>query len=290
MTDSHYCNICFESTASRRANKATVSCNMRRFRGETFTVWRCSHCQSIHAIEDVDLEHYYHGYAFHHLELDWRMRAMYKVQLKRLRQSGLHPTDALLDYGCGGGLFVRYLHSRGIEDVNGFDAYDKDFNDRSVLDRMYSCVLSQDVIEHVAEPWDMLRELDGLTKSGGIVAIGTPNATGIDLRRPEDFIHTLHQPYHRHILSRDVLINSGKTMGWQFQRYYPTMYNNTLVPFVNQRFATHYLKCFGNTLDAFSDGVRKDSLRFYAPDTVFYAFFGYFLAPSTDGMAVFRKP
>ncbi|MFW6087278.1 MAG: class I SAM-dependent methyltransferase, partial [Myxococcota bacterium] len=290
VTTSFRCNICFHTTAPEETEQATVHCNLRRFRDERFAVWRCPRCRSIHARDEVDLDHYYAGYTFHTLELDWRLRAMYRSQLGRLRRAGLHRDHALLDYGCGGGIFLRYLRERGYEAARGFDAYDAHFADRTVLDRTYDVVLAQDVVEHVADPWELLRELDALTKPGGVIAVGTPNADAIDLRRADDFAHTLHEPYHRHIFSRQALLDAGRQMGWQLQRYYATMYINTLVPFVNHRFFMHYLRCFDDTLDLVNEGIRTDSARLFLPDTLFHAFFGYFLAPRTDGMAVFHKP
>jgi 2-polyprenyl-3-methyl-5-hydroxy-6-metoxy-1,4-benzoquinol methylase len=272
------------------AEQATVRCNLRRFREERFAVWRCARCASIHARDDVDLDHYYSAYTFHSLSLDWRVRAMYRSQLRRLERAGLQSGHSLLDYGCGGGVFLRYLRDRAFGDAQGYDAYDANHRDEAVLDRTYDCVLAQDVVEHVDDPWVLLRTLDGLVKPGGILAIGTPNAEAIDLNRADDFAHTLHEPYHRHIFSRTALLDAGQHMGWQLERYYPTMYINTVVPFVNHRFFIHYLRCFDDTLDLVNEGIRTDSARLFAPDTLFYAFFGSLLAPKTDGMAVFRKP
>jgi SAM-dependent methyltransferase len=290
VPSSFHCNICFHSSSPDAVEQATVRCNLRRFRDERFAVWRCPQCLSIHARDEVDLDHYYRGYTFHSLSLDWRVRAMYRSQLKRLERAGLERNHTLLDYGCGGGMFLRYLRERQFGDGCGFDEYDDDHRDRSVLERTYDCVLSQDVVEHVAEPWELLRTLDGLVRPGGILAIGTPNAGAIDLARADDFAHTLHEPYHRHIFSKQALLDAGQTMGWQLERYYPTMYINTPVPFVNHRFFMHYLRCFDDTLDLVNEGIRTDSARLFAPDTLFYAFFGSLLAPRTDGMAVFRKP
>ncbi len=283
------CNIC-ERDAPVREN-ARVHCNVRAFKNETFGVWRCEGCGSIHAEEDVDLPHYYAKYPFHgDATLDWRLKVMYSGLLKRLEKGGVRREHRVLDYGCGGGHVLEFLGERGYEQVVGFDEYSEKFGDRTVLDQRYDVVLSQDVIEHVPEPWELLRRFDSLVKPGGILAIGTPNATAIDLGAAERFHHTLHQPYHRHMLSEKALLESGKKMGWELVRYYPTMYINTLFPFVNHRFVAHYFSCFDDTLDIGFEPPRVNSWKLYSPMTLFWAFFGYFFAPKTDVMAVFRKP
>ena len=124
-----------------------------------------------------------------------------------------------------------------------------------------------------------------------MIAIGTPDAAAIDLARPDDYIHTLHQPFHRHILSTAALLQAGRGLGWALSRYYPTMYNNTLVPFINSRFVFHYMACFDNMIDVVFDpiNVSLDNRKLWSPLTLYYGLFGYFHAPRTDVMAVFRK-
>ncbi|HEX2676478.1 MAG TPA: class I SAM-dependent methyltransferase, partial [Polyangiales bacterium] len=219
---------------------------------------------------------------------DWMLRAMYGKQLSRLRAAGLRPEHAVLDYGCGGGAFVRFLKSRGYANARGFDEYSEAFSDRSVLAQRYDVILSQDVLEHVPEPWSFLNELQGLLAPKGVVALGTPNADSIDLANPEKRVHTLHQPYHRHIFSKQSLLSLGEPLGWELVKYHPTMYANTLVPFVNQAFVNHYFACHDNTVDLATEPINPKSLKLYTPLTLIYALFGYFFAPESDVMVVYR--
>ncbi len=287
-----HCNIC-SSDGGTDVERATVRSNVRKFREEKFAVWRCANCGSIHAADEVDLDHYYRHYPIHDLKqtkVDWMLRAMYRNQTRRLMRAGLQKEHHILDHGCGSGFLVDYLRNAGYPNAAGFDQYSQEFCDRRVLERTYDVVISQDVIEHVPEPWDLLNTLQGLSKPGAVIAIGTPNAEAIDLSRPEDRVHTLHQPYHRHIFSRAALLNAGEKMGWKLLRYYPTMYTNTLVPFVNTGFVTHYFSCHDDTLDLALEPIRMNSWRLWTPKTLFLALFGAFTAPETDVMAVFQRP
>jgi 2-polyprenyl-3-methyl-5-hydroxy-6-metoxy-1,4-benzoquinol methylase len=281
-----HCPICL-TTSSAPAEEARVHSNIRAFRSEAFAVWRCPACASLHARDEVDLDHYYSRYPFHTGAVDWRLRVMYRSLLRRLERAGLERNQRILDYGCGGGHFVAYLKECGFEHAVGFDRYTQVFNRPELLEQTYDFVISQDVIEHVADPRALLAEFHALTRPGGSVAIGTPNARGIRLDDPESYLHALHQPYHRHIYSKDALLRAGEPLGWKLVEFYPTMYNNTLFPFINPRFVTRYLACFDNSLDLGFEPIRF-SLRLLNPIIVFFALFGYFFPPETDVMAIFR--
>lgn len=269
--------------------EAFIRSNVRAFAQEKFAVWRCDSCGSIHARDEVDLAHYYAKYPFFSLPVDWRLKLMYDHQLKRLERSGLRRDHRILDYGCGGGNFVRHLQRAGYENVTGFDEYSKNFSDRAALDIEYDCVLSQDVIEHVPSPGGLLDDFRRLVRPGGVIAVGTPNAAAIDLSRPERYVHALHLPYHRHILSKQALIGAGERRGLKLLRYYPTQYANTLFPFLNSSFYLYYMNLFDNSLDALIEPPRVLPLLLRLPLTLFWGLTGYFFAEETDVMAVFRR-
>jgi 2-polyprenyl-3-methyl-5-hydroxy-6-metoxy-1,4-benzoquinol methylase len=285
------CNICNSSCDS--PEQALVRSNVRKFRAEQFRVWRCPSCFSLHAADEVDLAHYYAAYPFHTLgeqrELDGLLQAMYRSQLRRLRSVGLQKAHKVLDYGCGGGAFVKFLRSQGYEHVQGFDEYSEHFSDRKVLDAQYDVILTQDVLEHVAEPWDFLHTLDRLLAPQGSVLIGTPNAQALDLQNTELSVHALHQPYHRHILSKQALLALGDKLGWELLHYFPSMYSNTLLPFANQRFLLHYFRSCDNTLDLVTEPIQVKNPKLYTPVTLFWGFFGYFFPPETDVSVAYRK-
>lgn len=272
------------------AQVTVVRSNLRKLSSERFAVWRCQTCGSIHARDEVDLDRYYRDYPFFAGDLDGPMRVMYGSLLRRLTRAGVSRTSRILDYGCGGGKFVRFLHERGYEKAVGYDAYSPEFRDPSILSAEYDCVMSQDVIEHVAEPWTLLRTFAGLVRPKGVIAIGTPNAGAIDLASSDDYIHALHQPFHRHILSADALLGAGKRLGWNLSRYYPTSYSNTLVPFINSRFIFHYAACFDNMMEVAFEPIRFNNPKLWTLTTLFFGLFGYFFSPKTDVMAVFQTP
>jgi 2-polyprenyl-3-methyl-5-hydroxy-6-metoxy-1,4-benzoquinol methylase len=285
------CAVC-ERDVTGEVETASVRSNVRKFAAEKFVVWRCPHCKSIHARDEVDLARYYADYPFHKLaesKVDWMLSAMYANALRRLSDAGIGPEHAILDYGCGGGLFVKRLVQQGFLQARGYDEYSHEYRDASVLKHSYDCVMTQDVIEHVPDPRALARTLHGLARPNGVVVIGTPNAEAIDLARPEERVHALHQPYHRHILSKTALLALGREMGWELVRYYPTQYSNTRVPFVNTSFLIHYFRAFDDNVDLAIEPIRFGSWKIWSPLTLAHALLGSFWAPETDVQAIFRK-
>ena len=287
-----HCNICNQDL-SAPPERAKVRSNVRKFRSEQFEVWRCPHCQSIHAADEVDLAHYYADYPFHKLggqDTDWMLGAMYGNLLRRLTAHGFTQRSSLLDYGCGAGHFLDLCKKRGYQHMYGYDAYSASYADPAVLSQRYDVVMSQDVLEHVESPREHLQTLHSLAKPGGLVVVGTPNAAAIDLGDPEVRVHTLHQPYHRHIASAQAVRDMAADLGLSLSQYYPTMYSNTRVPFVNFAFVNHYFACFDNTVDLALEPMRVGSWKLWSPKTLFLGFFGSFFSPESDVMFVFSAP
>lgn len=285
------CVVCDADVPSLDAcERALVRSNVRKFKDEKFEIWRCPGCGSIHAKDDVDLAHYYAGYPIFSAELNWMLNIVYASLLKRLTHAGLPPGARILDYGCGSGAFVKYLQASGYPETTGWDAYAEAYRNPAALERTYDCVVSQDVIEHVDDPRALLARFDELTVPGGIVSVGTPDASAIDLGDADDYIHTLHAPFHRHILSADALRKCGEARGWTIDRFYSTMYNNTLFPTMNPRFVLHYVRAHDDTFDLVTEPIRMSGLRIWSPLTPFFALFGYFFDRHTDIQFVFKKP
>lgn len=288
MQETLICNVCenpglFEQATEVRA----VRCNVRRFGEESFTVWRCSNCLSLHCREAVDLDPYYVNYPMTKQRLDFATLQAFKNRLSFMRAQGLQSTHSVLDYGCGTGLFVEFLKRNGFDAV-GFDPYIPTFFDRSILERTYDFITSQDVIEHVSEPRELVQEYMRLMNKGGMLFVGTPNAGEIDLTRLEQFSMELHQPYHRHLFSEEALINLCQNAAFEFVTVNHRFYYDTLFPMVNTQFIKRYIRKAGGFLDAgFED--PKVAMVLTSPELLFFGFLGYLFRARGNMMAVFRR-
>lgn len=289
MADCDVCNLCdAPGNFAESKDVAQVVCNVRAFGNEVFTFWRCPNCQSLHCREHVDLDWYYRAYPVKGHTLDFWARAAYGNFLQRLDRAGLSPSMSVLDYGCGPGLLVRYFTERGFPSVKGYDAHVSEFSDKSILAQQYDCVISQDVIEHAEDPQQFLRDLSKLLKPGGLLVIGTPNATEIDLAKAELFSLSLHPPYHRHVLSEQALLGIAERAGLKSQTRYYRFYYDTLWPTVNYRFLRGYVRRAGNVLDAAFEPPRV-GLVLTSPILWAHALFGYFYPPRSEMMVLFRR-
>lgn len=285
------CVFCGTGTAETpAADSAQIRSSVREFRAETFTVWRCAKCGSLHAKEPIDYDRYYRHYWLKHQKYDLIAKVMLRKRIKILERAGLERGVTLLDYGCGSGHFVRYAREGGVQ-AEGYDPYSEGFGDASVLDSRYDFVTAQDVLEHVDDPCALLDELKGYTAPGGCIAIGTPNADAIDLHDQFD-LAPLHQPYHRHIPSAAELQRMASEGGWQIIEFRKGAPVNMRVPFVNSAFLCRYLKSTGGFVDVGFDPLSSQLNHLLThPSLIFWGLFGWFFSPKkTDSVMVACAP
>jgi 2-polyprenyl-3-methyl-5-hydroxy-6-metoxy-1,4-benzoquinol methylase len=279
------CAVCFAET---HPSLAPVRPNLRKLRDQRFHVWRCGRCESLHTLEAVDLARYYGAYEFDGGALNWATRKLLRPHLARLERAGLRRDQSILDFGCGSGKFVHFLQENGYEHACGYDAYAPEFKEPSLLQRHYDVLFAQDVLEHAENPWEMLHTFDRLLAPGGLIMIGTPNAEEIDPAKAERFVHSLHVPFHRHILSKRALLDVGAKLGWSLVRFYGDVYN-TLYPFLNYRYVLFYMESWDNTPDSLAQ--IKPNLRLALhPLAHFYALFGALVPPKSECQILFRSP
>jgi SAM-dependent methyltransferase len=263
-----------------------VPCNVRRFKDDVFTLWRCTGCGSLHCAEDADLPRYYAHYPLQQQALTLHERIGYGNRLRLLERQGFRRTDRLLDYGCGVGLFVRYLRDRGLWNASGFDPYVPALADSEVLRRRYDAVVSYDVIEHDDDPCAFLGTLSRLVRPGGLLVIGTPDAAHVSLDRKGD--PSLHPPYHRHLLSERALLGLGRKHGLEPIHVYRRSFYDSPIPTVNSRFMWRHIERSGGFLDAVTEPPRT-GLILLSPVLLFLAFFGYFVPRGDNMLVTFRR-
>ncbi len=273
-----------------RTRNARVRSNVKSFAQESFAIWQCELCGSIHATDEVDLDHYYAGYPFHARVANFSTRLLHRSQVRALARLGLRRDQRVLDFGCGAGLLVRELVARGYRHARGYEPYAKEGPFADPPGSGYDFVLSQDVIEHVAEPIEHLRDLMALSKPGGVLVIGTPNADVIDLGRPELYIHMLHQPYHRHILSERALVSLAASLGLELVTAKRGTVGLSRVPGLNSRYLRRVLRATDDVLDDAMLGKVPLRWTLVSPGAVWDAFTGSWRDPGYDMTVVLRVP
>jgi SAM-dependent methyltransferase len=292
------CNIChYHLDANDKTQLTTVNCNVRAFLTEQFHVWRCPNCETIHCLEIVDLDRYYAPYPVAQAQFSPPYRIFYGNLHQRLCKHGFSPHHSLLDYGCGvNGLFVRYLQQQGFPNCYGYDPYapPEGFgNPDGLKQKTFDYIILQDVIEHLEDPIELLRQLDSYLASGGYILIGTPNSDRLDLDKPNisDFYNGIHAPYHLHLYTRTSLELLGRDQGWETIDFFDRAYNDTPWLGLNNRALNVYQRGFDGSLDVWYNAI--EFWKFLASPNflifIFYAIFGYWLSFHTEMAVMFRK-
>jgi 2-polyprenyl-3-methyl-5-hydroxy-6-metoxy-1,4-benzoquinol methylase len=286
--DNVVCNLCENpGNYSEATDVAQVYSNVREFRHQRFTVWRCTSCQSLHSKEAIDFERYYANYPLRNQKRDFYTRIGYGSRLRRMVKAGLRKEHRILDYGCGNGNFLRYLIENGYLNSFGYDPFVNEFSSPSVLDRKYDFVSAQDVLEHHPHPKILLTELASYVSSEGVLSLGTPNASCISLHSAIDRVGVLHQPYHQHIFSKEELERQMASLGFEPTLISLIWYFDTWMPFANSAFLFRYLMANGGVLDAGFEPIRF-GLILRSPSLLFYGLLGRLFARLTD-MTIFFK-
>ncbi len=282
------CNLCDEpGDFDTAVDVEKVRSNVLRYRDHEFTVWRCTGCGSLHCLEDIDYQQYYSDYPVHHQTSDMFTRFLFESRLRMLVEGGLSRQHSILDYGCGNGGFVAYLRERGYQAAEGYDPFTTKFSDEAILRRKYDYVVSCDVIEHAPDTLEHLDQMISLVRSGGIVAIGTPNAAELSLKDPIDRVGHLHQPYHRHLLTRMQLERLLEKRSARVLRTTARWYVDTWIPFLNSRFFFRYVEASGGAVDSIFEPIRY-SLILKSPRLLWHGFFGRILHPGKDVLVFAR--
>jgi SAM-dependent methyltransferase len=283
------CPFCSGQAGSAEQAKefASVPAVVREYQTEHFTVWRCRCCDSLHCLEPVNLSRFYKVYPFAKHQLDLVTRTALGNRARQLLRQGVQKTDAILDFGCGNGLFVTFLRKMGFSDVTGYDLYSNEYSDTAVLNNEYEVVLAQDVIEHADDPAQMLQAMVNCLKPQGLICLGTPMAERIDIKKWRSFNMSIHQPYHRHIFSARALVALARRFGLKEVKIFDRHFSETKVPLVNLFFMHKYVEYSGNVINVGFERPRLKGFLLY-PQLIFYAFFGFFLSRRCEMMAYFR--
>ena len=287
MNNCEVCNICDGlATFEAALEVEEIYSNVREFKEEKFTVWRCASCNSIHSKEAVDLNLYYQNYLVGKSSLNYFLRFAYRGRLNLLRQHGFKKHHSILDYGCNQGLFLSFLNQLGYTKTFGYDSQLAKYADLKVLNQKYDFVTGYDVLEHIDNTDELLIKLIGILKQHGILILGTPNADELSLSAPESL--ELHQPFHRHILSEKALRKIAYNRGLDIVGFNKRWYLDTLYPFVNARFALTYVRKSENFLDVLVEPPSWKTI-FVNPQLIFYGFMGYFFRWKGNMTAVMQK-
>jgi SAM-dependent methyltransferase len=260
--------------------------NTVRFRSRRFPLWKCPFCESLVSLDPFDGKDAYRDYPLNERKLDVFARRTLGNLLARLRRAGLEPSHRILDYGCGNGVFVRFLQERGYVHVEGYDPYVAKYSTPAT--GLFDFVVANDVIEHADDVRDLVGRCTELVAPGGILYLGTADSAPVGARELAREIMRLHQPYHRIIVTERALKGLALETGFELVASYRRSYMDTLLPFANYRFLDELHRVVGGTLEAMfgPEGVRS---VLHHPRLWFFAFLGFFFPSAMEPAVIIRR-
>lgn len=162
-----------------------------------FTLWECSNCQLLRL---TPVEHEIGDDYKSVLDLDVYLSYMHSFHQKQYQQeladiSRYISSGKLLDVGCAAGWFLKEAESFGFF-ANGLEpqkslaeiarkenpkskVYNFEIEKLNKLTGTYQIVTFWSVLEHLTNPAVMVKNISGRISKGGILAIRTPNASGL---------------------------------------------------------------------------------------------------------------
>jgi 2-polyprenyl-3-methyl-5-hydroxy-6-metoxy-1,4-benzoquinol methylase len=134
----------------------------------------------------------------------------------------------ILDIGCGFGESLAYHKERGCEahgvevDDNilrvaekfGFNVKCGQFNADNYQKNYFDYITMEQVIEHVSDPVQTLRDIASILKPEGTVVFSTPNPYGWSAFLFEKKWMNWHTPYHYHLFSKKSLCLAAQKAGF----------------------------------------------------------------------------
>jgi 2-polyprenyl-3-methyl-5-hydroxy-6-metoxy-1,4-benzoquinol methylase len=151
------------------------------------------------------------------------------------------PLGRVLDVGCGAGAVGRQMREEGAEQVVGIEldpgaaaearpAYDQVLattveDALAALEGPFDTIVAYDVLEHLIDPWSVLRELRERVSSGGRLQVSVPNARHLslvwDLMLKGTFGYTEHGGHrdntHLRWFTRNDIVAAVAEAGWRVE-------------------------------------------------------------------------
>jgi len=283
------CPICgYEPKRLSPKDIGFVRGNTERFKNKKFKLWKCPKCLSIISLEHIDFVDIYKDYPLNNRKLDIFAKGTLSNLLKRLISCGLKTEDKILDYGCGNGIFIDHLNSKGYKNVIGYDPYVKGFDKIPEKYEKFDWVIANDVIEHADNPFELIKDALTYLKEGGLMYVGTADSLPVEMDNLEPHVMRLHQPFHRVIITQASLIYIGVRLRLEPIKIYTRSYMDTLIPFANYRFLDEFSKALGHNMDKALDSSNS-KIVFKKPWLLFYAFFGYFFPSAYEPAIVWKN-
>ncbi|HQU85466.1 MAG TPA: methyltransferase domain-containing protein [Pyrinomonadaceae bacterium] len=195
-----------------------------------FRVFRCLDCRSVYTekmSDDVESYDYSEYYEESNLTVPEFVRQSLRNTIstfEKYRQNG-----RFLDVGCGAGILLETAREKGWQAegmevsepaVNhlrekGFQIFQGFLSEADYPENHFDVVTMTEVIEHVDNPKEVLREIARILRPNGLLWMTTPHANGLSIKLLGAKWSVVCPPEHLHLFSKkglnDLLNEAGFT-------------------------------------------------------------------------------
>lgn len=235
---SAHCRVC-DTTSVRciikLTNESSDHVNQGGLDRELF-IAKCDECHSLTFLGNPVI-----GYTSNNFISDFWIEyaqrgAGISAMLSPLFSLGERCRGRLLDIGCGFGYVVDFWNKMKFGEAVGLEVADYGKVGKRLLDvpihekyyeeykntdpNGFDIVYSSEVIEHVPNPEEFVKEISKALSSNGILVLTTPSASAIDSNYPAEVIGALSPYFHYFIASSKGLEAILKKCGFQYTYVY----------------------------------------------------------------------
>ena len=211
--------------------------------GLNFAVRKCSHCRLIYTDlsstkHEVTSEAFYpadyYGSESRYPQVLQKMVNFLAMRRARLLgDEAKSSSGAVLDIGCGQGVFLKHFADRGwravgtevdsrsafhASEVLGLDVLVGERATRQLEGKSFDIVCLWHVLEHVAEPKALLCEIRRLLRGNGKLLLSVPNFSSVEARFGRHYWFHLDVPRHITHFSEESLRAILDETGWVVTR------------------------------------------------------------------------
>lgn len=285
------CEICLQPTYVRLAEHLMVPSDSRRMLNDFFAIWRCSKCDSLHALSKIPQDPASRGMpvSFLRRKLNRFNRIAFNGYYHWLQKQGIGPKSRVLFYGVNANLFKKFFREKNFENFDTFEEVMSEEQLSKPLSVTYDAVIILDYLERTEKPMFVFQFAARHLKPDGTLILHAPDADEIHL--PKALSHVFQQPYRLHIASWTAMRDLAQISGFKLQSMERRSYQDTKIPFINSRTF--------EDLPFFLDGSQESAFDFTPskiwkkwwriPRFLYLGFLGGIFRDKSNVIAVFKN-
>lgn len=182
--------------------------------------------------------------------------------------------DFIIDYGCGLGTFLNYIHQKH-QNVKGFDISEEA---RNVVKERYNitalspqeistipsnsaaAITTWHVLEHIYNLHELLDEFYRIIKPGGVLVVALPNPKSYDALKMKEYWDGYDVPRHIYHFPPDTIKNWVTSKGFKHTKTEPLIFDSyyiSLRSYFHKKSFLPYIKGFFTGLISNIKGASK---------------------------------